>query len=199
MKLTPGRLRGLKVILHLLAFLPLVWLIVAVQQDWLGGDPAKAIQHDTGRMALKLLLATLVVSPLAKYSHQPLLMRCRRLLGLWTFVWATLHAGSYIVFELGLDISLLANELYQRTYLTLGLLCWLILLLLAITSFKRLQSKLGRKWQYLHNFIYLVALLAPLHAILSGKIASPQLILYGLLALILLALRYQKLLSWFKR
>ncbi len=86
MRLTLQHINGLKVLLHLAGFLPLLWLILSVDQGWFSADPAKDIQHFTGRMALKLLLATLLVTPLARYGKQPLLIRCRRLLGLWCFL-----------------------------------------------------------------------------------------------------------------
>lgn len=85
MRLTVKRVTWLKALLHLAAFLPFVWLVVAVNSGWLSADPAKDIQHFTGRMALKLLLATLAISPLATLTKEPLLVRTRRLLGLWCF------------------------------------------------------------------------------------------------------------------
>ncbi len=85
MRLTIKQIGWLKVLLHLAAFLPLVYLIMAAMHGGLSADPAKDIQHFTGRMALKLLLATLLVSPLTRLIKQPLLIRTRRLLGIWTF------------------------------------------------------------------------------------------------------------------
>ena len=148
MRLTARHIRRLKVALHLAALLPLVWLAFAVSQGLFSADPAKDIQHFTGRMALKLLLATLAVSPLARYGKQPLLMRCRRLLGLWCFAWACLHLLSYALLELGIsNLGLLGNEIVARPYLTLGMLCWLTLLALAATSTVAAQRKLGPRWQ----------------------------------------------------
>lgn len=94
----------------------------------------------TGLMALKLLLATLVVSPLARLTRQSQLMRTRRLLGVWCFVWASLHLLSYLLLELGGNVALLGSELLHRPYLTLGLAAWLILLALTLTSTRRAMS-----------------------------------------------------------
>lgn len=200
MKITPRQLIALKVALHLVAFLPLVYLVFATLQGGLSADPAKDIQHFTGRMALKLLLGTLLVSPLARLVKQPLLMRTRRLLGIWTFAWATLHLLSYYLLELGVDnLRLLGSELLARPFLLLGILSWLILLALAVTSFLRIQRQMGRRWQTLHNLVLLVAILAPLHYILSVKVLSPQPLIYAALALLLLAWRYKKWRSWFSR
>ncbi|MBD8145248.1 protein-methionine-sulfoxide reductase heme-binding subunit MsrQ [Pantoea agglomerans] len=199
-RLSIKQITWLKVILHLAALLPLVYLVLAAMQGGLSADPAKDIQHFTGRMALKLLLGTLLVSPLARYGRQPLLIRTRRLLGVWTFVWASLHLLSYYLLELGADnLRLLGSELISRPYLTLGIISWLILLALALTSFQRAQRKLGKRWQTLHNVVYLVAILVPIHYIWSVKTLSPQPLIYALLAAILLAWRYKKFLKWWPR
>ncbi|WP_413499126.1 protein-methionine-sulfoxide reductase heme-binding subunit MsrQ [Buttiauxella gaviniae] len=199
MRLTAKQITWLKVGLHLAAFLPFVWLFYAANQGFLSADPAKDIQHFTGRMALKLLLATLLVTPLARYGKQPLLIRTRRLLGLWCFAWGTLHLTSYAMLELGIsNLALLGKELVTRPYLTLGIISWLVLLSLAATSTQSLQRKLGSRWQKLHNFVYLVAILAPIHFLWSVKVISPQPLLYALGAFILLALRYKKFRMWLR-
>lgn len=199
MRLTVTHIRWLKLCLHLAAFLPLVWLFWAAYSGQLSADPAKDIQHFTGRMALKLLLATLLVAPLARYAKQPLLIRTRRLLGLWCFAWATIHLTSYSVLELGIqNLSLLGQEIVSRPYLLLGLVCWLILLALAVTSTQAMQRKLGRRWQLLHNVVYLVAILAPLHYLWSVKILSPQPLIYAGCAIVLLACRYKKFRQWWR-
>ncbi|WP_215787081.1 protein-methionine-sulfoxide reductase heme-binding subunit MsrQ [Pantoea dispersa] len=200
MRLTLRHVTLLKVVLHLAAFLPLVYLFLAANQGWLSADPAKDIQHFTGRMALKLLLATLLVSPLTRYLKQPLLIRTRRQLGLWCFAWACLHLTSYYLLELGYDhLRLLGSEIVSRPYLLLGMISWIILFALAVTSFQRAQRKLGRRWQTLHNGIYLVAILAPVHYLWSVKVLSPQPWIYALLALALLGWRYNKLRKLLRR
>lgn len=199
MRLTAKQITWLKVVLHLAAFLPFVWLFYAANQGFLSADPAKDIQHFTGRMALKLLLATLLITPLARYGKQPLLIRTRRLLGLWCFAWATVHLTSYAMLELGIsNLALLGQELVTRPYLTLGIISWLVLLSLAATSTQSLQRKLGSRWQKLHNYVYLVAILAPIHYLWSVKVISPQPLLYALGAFILLALRYKKFRMWLR-
>ncbi|WP_426446173.1 protein-methionine-sulfoxide reductase heme-binding subunit MsrQ [Siccibacter colletis] len=199
MRLTAKQITWLKVALHLAAFLPFLWLIFAINAGAFSADPAKDIQHFTGRMALKLLLATLLVTPLARLGKQPLLIRTRRLLGLWCFAWATLHLTSYSLLELGIDnLALLGQELVTRPYLLLGIISWLILLALAVTSTQAMQRKLGRNWQRLHNFVYLVAILAPVHYLWSVKILSPQPLIYAVLAAILLLWRYKKMRQWFR-
>ncbi|XEG68200.1 protein-methionine-sulfoxide reductase heme-binding subunit MsrQ [Edwardsiella tarda] len=192
-RLSPAQITLLKIAIWLAAALPLLWLPLAASLGALSADPAKDIQHITGLMALKLLLATLLVSPLARFTRQAALMRTRRLLGLWCFAWASLHLLSYLMLELGGNLRLLGSELLRRPYLTLGLAAWLILLALALTSTRRAMSALGTRWQRLHNLIYLAAIAVPIHYLWSVKTLSPQPFFYALGALILLALRYQKI------
>ncbi|MFO6299317.1 protein-methionine-sulfoxide reductase heme-binding subunit MsrQ [Rahnella selenatireducens] len=198
-RLSPANITWLKVVIYLAAILPFFWLVLSVDQGWFSADPAKDIQHFTGRMTLKFLLVTLLVTPVARYGKQPLLIRTRRLLGLWCFAWGTLHLLSYSFLELGIsNIRLLGSELISRPYLTLGIICWIMLLALACTSTLRAQRKMGASWQKLHNFIYLIAILAPIHYLWSVKVLSPQPIIYATLAVILLAFRYKKFRQWLR-
>ena len=199
MRLNAKQITWLKVALHLAGLLPFLWLFWAINSGGLSADPVKDIQHFTGRMALKFLLAALLVTPLARYAKQPLLIRTRRLLGLWCFAWATLHLTSYALLELGIhNLGLLGRELITRPYLTLGITSWIILFALTLTSTQAAQRILGKRWQLLHNFVYLVAILAPIHYLWSVKILSPQPIIYALLALLLLACRYKKFRQWWR-
>ncbi|WPO95008.1 protein-methionine-sulfoxide reductase heme-binding subunit MsrQ [Buttiauxella sp. HR94] len=199
MRITAKQIVWLKVVLHLAGLLPLLWLFWAASQGYFSADPAKDIQHFTGRMALKFLLGSLLITPLARYGKQPLLIRTRRLLGLWCFAWASLHLVSYSLLELGINnLALLGQELATRPYLTLGIVSWLVLLALALTSTQAAQRKLGRNWQRLHNFVYLVAILAPIHYLWSVKVLSPQPLIYAALASILLAWRYKKFRQWWR-
>ncbi|HAU5066374.1 TPA: protein-methionine-sulfoxide reductase heme-binding subunit MsrQ [Citrobacter amalonaticus] len=199
MRLSAKQITWLKVVLHLAGLLPFLWLFWAINNGGLSADPVKDIQHFTGRTALKFFLAALLVTPLARYAKQPLLIRTRRLLGLWCFAWATLHLTSYALLELGIhNLGLLGRELITRPYLTLGIISWLILLALTLTSTQAAQRKLGKRWQLLHNVVYLVAILAPIHYLWSVKILSPQPIIYALLALLLLACRYKKFRQWWR-
>lgn len=197
MRLTAKQITVLKVVLHLAGFLPFLWLFWAANQGYFSADPAKDIQHFTGRMALKFLLGSLLITPLARYAKQPLLIRTRRLLGLWCFAWASLHLVSYSLLELGINnLALLGQELVTRPYLTLGIISWVILFAMALTSTQGMQRKLGRNWQRLHNFVYIVAILAPIHYLWSVKVISPQPLIYSAIAIVLLAWRYKKFRQW---
>lgn len=199
MRLKLKHISGLKVLVHLAGVLPFVWLVWSVNHGGFSADPAKDIQHFTGLTAIKFLLASLAVTPIARYGRQPLFIRLRRPIGLWCFAWASLHLTSYALLELGIDnLALLGRELLTRPYLTLGIVSWFILLALTATSTLWAQRKLKTRWQTLHNFIYIVAILVPIHYLWSVKSLSPQPVIYALSALFLLLLRYKKFRAWWR-
>lgn len=197
-KMAPAHILALKALIHLLA---LGWALLTFYQainDQLGGDPVEAILHFTGIGAFNLLLLSLLVSPLAKYLKQGLLMRVRRLLGVYAAVYALLHLVSYILFELQLDWSLLLDEIIDRPYITVGFAAILILIALTVTSTQTAQRKMGKAWQSLHNWVYLAVVLVALHYIWSVKSDLVQPVLYWAFTLILLYARKAKWQRWRK-
>ncbi|WP_066967284.1 sulfite oxidase heme-binding subunit YedZ [Microbulbifer sp. Q7] len=188
----------LQIGVHLGALLPLLWLFVAISQGRLGGDPVKELIHYLGMGAIRLLLLTLLVSPLAKSLHFGQLNRLRRPLGLWCFAWATLHFLTWLALDLGLDWSLIGGELVKRTYILLGFSAWLMLLALAITSFPALLKKMGRNWKKLHGLLYIVVLLACWHFWWSVKSGWIEPAVYFGVAIILLAWRRDSVRRWLK-
>ena len=189
MGLTPKAMSVLKIGVHLLGGALLGWLILAVQQDYFGADAAKELIKYCGRTALEFLFLTLLISPLARWTRTPALIRLRRLVGLWCFFWACLHLLAFAALELGWDLSLLLEEVVKRPYMLLGSLSWLLLLALAVTSNRWSQQQLGLSWLRLHKAVYLVALLAPIHYLWSVKSMTPKPVLYLFIALLLLLWR----------
>lgn len=190
--LTYKRVPYFKAYIHVLAIMPLVYLGLAIDADALGGDPVQAVIHFLGKGALNLLVLTLVISPLAKRYKEGLLISTRRLIGLYCFFYASLHLTAFAWLDLGWDIALLFQELVKRPYIWLGMIAFVILLLLAVTSPMYIRRKMQRNWQKLHNFIYLAALLTPLHYYLSVKSGWIEPALYTAFMVFLLQLRRKK-------
>ncbi|GAA0851938.1 protein-methionine-sulfoxide reductase heme-binding subunit MsrQ [Aliiglaciecola litoralis] len=197
--LTPKQLLAVKVVSHIGALSPLLWIFYQAITDQLGGDPVEALLHFTGIGAFNLLLLSLLVSPLAKLLKSPALIKTRRLLGLYAFTYALSHFLSYVFFELQLEWQLLLSEIVKRPYITVGFTALLILTLLASTSTAWAQRKLGRKWQRMHNWVYLAVLLVALHYIWSVKSDVIQPLFYWAMTLILLYWRRLKLTKWIKK
>jgi methionine sulfoxide reductase heme-binding subunit len=180
----------IKVPIHLLCLLPFAYLLQQYQSGALGlnADPINLITHFTGDWALYLLLASLAVTP-ARRLHPKLgnLIRFRRMLGLYAFFYATLHLSTYIFLFSGYDLpTVLASvkaghpgmivdewravwptifdDLKKRRFIQVGLLAWVILLALAITSPAFMLRWLGgRNWQRLHRLVYVAAIAAVIH------------------------------------
>lgn len=186
-RLTAKQLILLKTVFHLVGLLPLVLLVFSVMAGRAGGDPVQYIIHFTGIGALNALVATLLISPVAKTFKLGFLMQTRRLVGLYVFAYASLHIAAFFSLDLLFAWELLLSEVVKRPYILVGAVAYLIVTALAVTSFKALMRKMGRRWQTLHNGVYLVALLAPIHFYWSVKseIIEPSLYLLGLSLLLL--------------
>lgn len=189
MRITPKQITIIKSMVHIFSLIFMIYFVLLTLQGGFGADPVKGMEHFTGKAALNMLLLTLLVSPLAKVFRQGLLMKLRRMLGLYSFFWATLHFAIYISLDLGFDFSLLGEEIFKRPYLTIGAVCWVILLLLAATSFQKIQRKMGKKWQTLHYWVYLALILAPIHYYWSVKSGLIEPSLYLVVAVLLLIWR----------
>ncbi len=153
-------------------------------------DPIEFVQQSTGSWTLNFLLLTLCISPLRTLTQQHWLLRLRRLLGLLTFFYATLHLLAFIGFEHEFSVSQIAYGISKRPFVTLGFAAFLLLIPLAATSNQWVLCAVGgRKWQALHRNIYLIGILACTHYLWLSK---PGEILWPLLYTSLLA----ALLGW---
>jgi sulfoxide reductase heme-binding subunit YedZ len=197
-RITPTHTFWLKVTLHISALSLLLVTYYQAFTDQLGADPVKAILHFTGIGAFNLLLISLLITPVAKYLRQGQLVILRRPVGLWAFTYALCHFTSYLFFELQLEWTLLFSELLKRPYISVGFIALLILSMLAATSTKSIQRRMGRTWQKTHNWVYMASLLVALHYIWSVKSELIQPIAYALILLILLVSRKAKFLKPFK-
>ncbi|CZF81985.1 Sulfoxide reductase heme-binding subunit YedZ [Grimontia celer] len=193
MRLTPTHITLIKTIVHLVSLGFAVNLVNLVLSGRFGADPVDGITHYTGVAALNTLVVTMLISPIARFTKNGLLVRCRRVVGLYAFFWATLHMLTYFALDLTFNFSLLGTEILSRPYLTFGALGWLILFALTITSTAKIQRRMGAKWQKLHNLVYLALILAPVHFYWSSKSELIEPTIYILLALTLLAIRWKTL------
>ncbi|OLU31165.1 sulfoxide reductase heme-binding subunit YedZ [Pseudomonas sp. PA15(2017)] len=172
----------------LIAVWPLYWLY----QAWsfaLGPDPGKVLLERLGLGALILLLITLSMTPLQKLSGWSGWMAVRRQLGLWCFAYGALHLAAYAVFILGLDWSQLGVELRKRPYIIVGAIALFGLLLLALTSNRHSQRRLGKSWKKLHRLVYLILPLALLHMLWIVRADLQEWTVYAVIGAALLVLR----------
>ncbi|MET0289902.1 MAG: protein-methionine-sulfoxide reductase heme-binding subunit MsrQ [Pseudoxanthomonas sp.] len=200
-KTSPGIVVA-KLLVHLLALMPAAWLgwrfwqvFIGGDVDALGADPVAYIEHDTGLWAIRLLMATLAITPLRQLTGQNLLVRFRRLLGLYAFFYATLHLGAYLWLDLRGYWAQLFEEIVKRPYITVGFAAWVLLVALAITSTSGWIRRLGRNWARLHKAIYAIGVLAVLHFwwLVKSDVREPA--LYAGILAVLLSWRVVKALS----
>lgn len=153
-----------KPVLGLLCLLPLAWLFHAAWHDQLGANPAEALIRSLGDWSMRFLVLVLLVTPLRTWAGWPALARMRRMLGLFVFLYASLHLLAYAWFDMGLDLAQIVHDTGQRRFILVGMVSWVLLLALAATSFNRAIRWLGAaRWQRLHRAVYAVAVLAVLH------------------------------------
>jgi methionine sulfoxide reductase heme-binding subunit len=188
----------LKVIIHIISLFLLSNLYYQAVNDNLGADPVEAVLHFTGIGAFNILLLSLVVSPLAQQFKWTFLLKVRRLLGLYSFAYALCHLLSFLAFEVQFDWLLFISEIIERPYITVGMLAISILLLLTITSLSLIKKKMGRKWQQLHNWVYLALCLIALHFYWSVKSEIIEPSIYIGISLLLLYFRKNKIIRWFR-
>jgi len=187
-----ARLNICRAILHLGCLMPLFYTYSLAISDELGADPVEAIIHFTGIGALNILLLTLCISPLSKRIQQLPLLKLRRPLGIWVFVYAFCHLFSFLAFEAQFDWALFVGEIIERPYIWVGMLSFLLLAALTVTSISNIKRKMGKRWQQLHNFVYLILLLTIWHYYWSVKLDVTSPAIYLLLAFILLSFRQNK-------
>ncbi|WP_298575602.1 protein-methionine-sulfoxide reductase heme-binding subunit MsrQ [uncultured Luteimonas sp.] len=188
-----------KAAVHALALAPLALLALRFWQVWsevdidaLGPDPVAAIEHELGLWALRLLLLTLAVTPLRQLSGQTVLLRFRRMLGLYAFAYASLHLAAYLALDLRGWWALVFEEIAKRPYITVGFAAWLLLVPLAITSTRGWMRRLGRRWGQLHRLVYAIAALAVLHFWWIVKSDYREPLLYAAILALLLGWRIWK-------
>lgn len=174
---------------------PLAWLIVRTVTGRLGVNPIETLTHFTGTTALVLLLVTLAVTPVRRWTGWNRLIRYRRLLGLWAFAYAVVHFLIWGVFDHQFNPTTIGEDVIKRPYITVGFTAFMILIALAATSPTAVLRRLGgKRWQRLHRLIYLAAGLAVLHYLWSVKVITARpvafaVVLGGLLAVRLVGAR----------
>ncbi len=164
------RFSPLKAAVFAALLIPGLWTAISYDLDRLGARPLTESIHQFGDWTIRLIFIALVITPARIVLQWPTLLQLRRMIGVAAFCYALVHFSLYIVDE-AFDISTVALEIILRIYLTIGFTVLLGLATLAITSTDGWQRRLGaRRWQSLHRWIYLLALLAVIHFCLQSKL-----------------------------
>ncbi len=156
--------RYAKPIAFVLGVLPFIWLLTAAVMDWLGANPAEALERSSGDWTLRMLCVVLAITPLRTIAKLPSLAKFRRMAGLFVYFYAVLHLLAYSWFDMGFDVAEIVKDIIKRPFILVGFIAVVLLTPLALTSFNRAIKALGgKRWQLLHKLVYVVAILAVVH------------------------------------
>ncbi|MBS1794669.1 MAG: sulfoxide reductase heme-binding subunit YedZ [Acidobacteria bacterium] len=163
----------------------------------LGANPVEFFLRTTGVLTLVFLLVTLLVTPLRKYTGRNELAKFRRMLGLFAFFYAALHLVTYSIFDKSLDVGAIVADVWARPFIALGMLAFLLLVPLAVTSTNGMIKRLGGKnWARLHKSTYAIGILGVIHfwLIVKSDVFYPA--LFGLALGLLL---FYRLYNWLQK
>jgi methionine sulfoxide reductase heme-binding subunit len=182
--------KWVKPLVWVLCLTPLAYLGWLAWKSNLGANPIERVEHFTGDWTLRLIIATLAITPLRKLLHLPELIRFRRLIGLFAFFYACLHFTSYVFLDQFFDFPAILKDIAKRPYITAGFTGFVLLIPLAVTSTTGWIRRLGgKRWQNLHRLIYISAVAGVIHYywLVKSDIRLP--LFYGFLVAIELGYR----------
>jgi sulfoxide reductase heme-binding subunit YedZ len=193
----------LRITVHVIGWLPLVKLIFDFTANNLTANPIQAIEQRLGRTALYFLVAALAVTPVHTVTGWRDILPRRRALGLYAFLYASLHFLTFAGLDYGFDLAQILDLVTTKPFILLGSLAFSLLLPLAVTSFDFFIRRLEKSWKRLHGLIYPAGLIVIIHFAwarkgdllrLQGNILQPMLL--GLLVVFLLILRIPAIRRW---
>lgn len=179
-----------KVLVFLLASIPLGLLIWNAYRGNLTANPIEYVTRNTGTWTLRFLLITLAITPLRRFLGLPELIRFRRMLGLFAFFYGVLHLTTYVWFDKFFDVNDMARDVVKRPFITAGFTGFLLMVPLALTSTAGWIRRMGgRRWQRLHRLVYFATAAGVVHYLwlVKSDIRLPA--LYGALLALALIVR----------
>ncbi len=186
--------RALKPVTFIACLIPLGQLLYNAWTDNLSANPIEFITHFTGDWTLIFLLASLSVTPLRQISGWNELIKYRRMLGLFAFFYVVLHFATYMVLDHFFDFQAIVKDVMKRPYVTAGFTGFVLMIPLAMTSTAGMIRRLGKRWQQLHRFVYVVGIAGVIHFYWLVKADIRRPVQYG--AVLALLLGYRLVVKW---
>ena len=169
---------------------PLALLAWRAATDQLGANPISFVTNTLGDWTLRILLASLAMTPLGIVLGAAWPVTLRRLLGLFAFAYACLHFSVWVVLDFFFDWTRMGEDIVKRPYITLGMAALLTLVPLAVTSTSGMVKRLGgRAWRRLHRLAYAAGALAALHFIWLAKVGRTDQYWHAAVLVLLLGVR----------
>jgi sulfoxide reductase heme-binding subunit YedZ len=173
---------------YILLLLPAPWLFYLGLTGGLGVEPINALEREYGELALKLIVLGLCITPARRFLGLNFL-KFRRAIGIASFIYVTLHLLVWMILDVQ-SPSQIWSDIVKRPYVTVGMLGFVLMIPLALTSNNWSVRKLGQKWRALHRLTYSIAVLGALHFVWLSKGFQFEPLLYLFLVLILLGVRF---------
>ena len=183
------RIRLDKAGLFATCLIPAAWIAWRFHYDQLGANPIRELEIQTGLWTLRFLAITLAVTPVRRTFGWNGIAKYRRMLGLFTFFYATVHVSMWSFVDWFFAWGDMWQEILKHKYIFIGMLTWLILLPLAFTSTKGWVRRMGKRWTKLHRLVYVAAITGTIHYLWAVKKDTFFPIVYLALFALLLAYR----------
>jgi methionine sulfoxide reductase heme-binding subunit len=172
------------------ALTPLALLGYRAWSGDLGANPIDFVTRWLGIWTLRLLLASLTMTPLRILFGLSWPITLRRLLGLFAFFYATLHFGVWVVLDHFFDWPTMAEDVVKRPFMTAGMAAVLVMIPLAATSTTGMIRRLGATaWRRLHRLAYAAGVLGALHFLWLAKVGRQEPYWYGSWLVLVLGIR----------
>ncbi len=178
-----------KPVLFILCLVPISALVWRAFYGDLGANPIETITRDVGDWTLRFLLITIAISPLRQWFGWTVILRFRRMLGLYVFFYAFCHFLIWFVADHSFDFSEMLEDIIKRPYITFGFSAFLLLVPLAVTSNQSMVRRLGKRWKQLHRLTYAIVMLGVLHYLWQVKADYLEPGIYAVIAGLLLLQR----------
>ena len=181
--------RYYKTLVFFLSLWPLYVISYQIIFNQLGPEPVDRIINHFGEWTLIFILLTLSMTPLRKITKSVEWIKFRRMLGLFTFFYASIHMLSYVGLDYRFDFEPLINDVLKKKFIFIGFSAWLLLIPLAITSSERMVRLLKQNWKKIHRLIYIIGIFGVLHYIWLSKTIFFKPLIFLILLIILLLFR----------
>ena len=178
-----------KTLVFFLALWPLYVISYQIIFNQLGPEPVDRIINHFGEWTLIFILLTLSMTPLKKITKSVEWIKFRRMLGLFTFFYASIHMLSYVGLDYRFDFEPLINDVFKKKFVFIGFSAWLLLIPLAITSSERMVRLLKQNWKKIHRLIYIIGIFGVLHYIWLSKTIFFKPLIFLIILVILLLFR----------
>ena len=181
--------RYYKTLVFFLSLWPLYVISYQIIFNQLGPEPVDRIINHFGEWTLIFILLTLSMTPLKKITKSVEWIKFRRMLGLFTFFYASIHMLSYVGLDYRFDFEPLINDVLKKKFIFIGFSAWLLLIPLAVTSSERMVRLLKQNWKKIHRLIYIIGIFGVLHYIWLSKTIFFKPLIFLILLIILLLFR----------